>query len=370
MTLVRFSAPTRIIAGLGARAELGAVLDHIGAWPVAVVVDRGVHEQGVLDRVVDGWSSDRFVLCARIDADPTVADAEAAVRAAQAAGCRAVLAVGGGSALGAGKAVALRLANAQPIGAYEGRDRAPVRPAPCVALPTIAGSGSEVSNALVLHDHEGDRVTVVRGDGYEPDVAILDAELLDTLPPGPMLHAALDGLSHALEALWVHGASRYTDALAHAAAREIAAILPAALGERRPDDVQRLLEAGAMANLACGPSGLGLVHALASATSVHLPHGYQTAVLLPHVAAFHEPVLDARAAASVAAGLAVYDEIGFDGRFGPNEIPAEAAEAMVTAALGNPFRTNDLRLADGDELRAILAAAGAEVAATTLRSTT
>jgi alcohol dehydrogenase class IV len=367
---VRFSAPTRIIAGLGARGELDAVLARLDAWPVAVVVDRGVYEQGVLDRVVARLGSDRFFLCAQVEADPLVADAEAAACEARAAGCRAVLAVGGGSALGAGKAVALRLTNAEPIAAYQGRDRAPVRPAPCVAVPTIAGSGSEVSNALVLHDHAGDRVTVVRGDGYEPDVAILDAELLDTLPDAPMLHAALDGLSHALEALWVHGASRYTDALAHAAAREIAAILPAALADRRPADVQRLLEAGTMANLACGPSGLGLAHALASATSVQLPHGYQTAVLLPHVAAFNEPVLGERAAATVAAGLGAYDEIGFEPRFASGEIPAEAAEAMVTAALGNPFRTNDLRLAEGDELRAILAAAGAEVAAPTLRSTT
>jgi alcohol dehydrogenase class IV len=368
--VIRFAAPTRIIAGVGAHAELGAVLAGIDAWPVAVVVDRGVHERGLLRRLIDEGDGSRFAVCALVDADPTVADAEDAARRARSAGCRAVLAVGGGSALGAGKAVALRLTNAEPIAAYAGRDQAPVRPAPCVAVPTIAGSGSEVSNALVLHDEAGDRVTVVRGAGYEPDVAILDAELLDTLPPTPMLHAALDGLSHALEALWVHGASRYTDAFAHAAARDIAAVLPAALADRRPADVQRLLEAGTMANLACGPSGLGLAHALASATSVRLPHGYQTAVLLPHVAAFNAPALGAEAAATVAAGLDVYDAIGFAGRFADGEVPATAAEAMVAAARGNPFRTNNLRLAEGDELRAILAAAGAEVEATTLRSTT
>jgi alcohol dehydrogenase class IV len=369
VSVARFSAPTRIIAGLGARAELVRVLERIGAWPAAVVVDRGVHDSGVLERLFDDDPS-RFVLCEGVDADPTVADAEGAARHAQAAGCQAVLAVGGGSALGVGKAVALRLNNPEPISAYAGRDRAPNRPAPCVAVPTIAGSGSEVSNALVLYDADGDRVTVVRGDGYEPDVAILDGELLATLPDVPMLHAALDGLSHALEALWARGASRYTDALAHAAAAEIAAVLPAALAGRRPADIQRLLEATTMANLACGPSGLGLAHALASATSVRLPHGYQTAVLLPHVAAFNAPVLDAAGAATVAVGLDVYDAIGFAGCFVDGEVTAVAAEAMVAAALGNPFRTNNLRLAERDELRAILAAAGAEVAETTLRSTT
>ena len=82
--------------------------------------------------------------------------------------------LGGGSALALAKAVALLLRNDSPITSYAGWDKAPAAPAPSIALPTTAGSGSEVSNALVLHDPEQESIVVIRGHGYEPRVAILD----------------------------------------------------------------------------------------------------------------------------------------------------------------------------------------------------
>ncbi len=173
--------------------------------------------------------------------------------------------------------------------------------------------GGEVSNALTLHDPGVEQILVVRGRGYEPRVALLDATLLQTLPDRPMLEAGLDALSHALEALWAVNASAFTDALAVAAADEICGTLPAALEHRRPSDLQRLLEASALANLACGNAGLGLVHALSSAASVHLAHGYQNAVLLPAVAAFNRPELRPAAAAAADRVERLYQEIDFAG---------------------------------------------------------
>jgi len=101
-----------------------------------------------------------------------------------------------------------------------------------------------------------------------------------------------------------------------------------------------------MANLACGNSGLGLVHALSSSVGVALPHGYQNGVLLPHVARFNgaEEDLD---------GL--YAEIGFEARFRPGELSARDLDAMVAAAMSNPFRANNIRESDETDLRAILA---------------
>ena len=112
--------------------------------------------------------------------------------------------------------------------------------------------------------------------------------------------------------------------------------------------MQELLEASAMANLACGNSGLGLVHALSSAPSVHLPHGYQNGVLLPHVARFNGggEELD---------GL--YSEIGFEARFRPGELSARDLDAMVAAAMCNPFLANNARESEEADLRAILARA-------------
>lgn len=354
----RFSAPTRIVARLGVIESIAAELGTLGRGPIAVVSDRGVADAGILDRVLALVGAQRSVVLELVDPDPTVASAVAATAAAIEAGCELVVSVGGGSALGVGKAVAIGLRNPEPIDVYEGRDRAPERPAPLLAIPTTAGSGSEVSNALVLHDPLRDRLVVVRGNDYAPDVALLDGALLESLPERPMLHAALDALSHALEALWARGASGITDALALAASRQLRTTLPRALRTRDPIDLQRLLEASAMANLACGSSGLGLVHALSSATAIHVPHGLQNGVLLPHVAEFNRPILGPEALQEVDGLAAMYAELGLPTTFDAAGLPGNAADAMLGAALGNPFRDNNRRQANQRQLRAMLAAAG------------
>jgi alcohol dehydrogenase class IV len=325
---------------------------------IAVIVDRGLAEAGLLEPLLAPVQGVDLPVCALVGVDPDVGAAEAAAQVAIARGAEAVLAIGGGSALCAAKAVAVRLRNPAPLDAYEGRDRLPQPPAPMIAIPTTAGSGSEVSTVLVLHDPTRAQHLVIRGRGYEPDVALLDGTLLRTLPPRPLIDAALDALSHALEALWSRKATSFTDALALAAARCIREALPGALA-RDETAMQALIEASAMANLACGNAEMGIVHALTSAPAVHLPHGYQNGVLLPHVAAYNRPALDCHAAQEAARVEDLYREIGFQASFAAGELSADDAALMVTAALGNPFLANNKREAGPDELRALLASAGA-----------
>ncbi len=319
--------------------------------------DAGVYEAGLVAPIEEA-SEVELVLCPLVEPDPSVGAAENVVRAALEAACQSVLTVGGGSAIVVGKVVAIRLRNPGRIDSYEGRGRVPERPAPCVAIPTTAGSGSEVSNALVLHDPDRAGHVVVRGLGLEPAVALLDGELLRNLPRTPFLDASLDALSHALEALWVHGASRFTDALALTAARDIRLTLPRALEERRPEDLQTMLEASTMANLACGNSHLGLVHALSFSPAVHISHGRQNTVLLPHVAAFNEPVVDDATRREITALGELYTALGIEPRWRPGELDAADGESMIQAALASPFHANNRRLASEAELRAILAGAG------------
>jgi alcohol dehydrogenase class IV len=358
VSLVEFSAPTRIVTGLGSRARTGEELRRLGGGPVALVCDAGVARVGLVAAIESGVDLE-LVPCGLVEPDPGIEEAEAVARSAREAGCRAVLCIGGGSAIVVGKAVAIRLTNDERIDVYEGIGNVPVPRAPCLAIPTTAGSGSEVSNALVLHDPSHDRHVVVRGRGLEPDIALLDGELLVGLPREPFLDASLDALSHALEALWVHGASPFTDALALAAARHIGSTLAPALERRRPEDLQLLLEASAMANLACGSSHLGLVHALSSATAVHVAHGRQNTVLLPHVASFNLPVVAEDTRAEIAKLDGLYGDLGIDPAWRPGELEPGSAHRMIDAALANPFRTNNRRETDEDDLRAILAATGA-----------
>ena len=357
----RFSAPTTIVAGLGSLARAGELLRGLGDGRVAVVCDRGVAAAGLLEAVKAAAAGEPLFECALVDADPSFEVAADLIAEARAAGCERVVGVGGGSGLGAAKAVALGLANPEPLLELEGVGVASKPAAPCLAIPTTAGSGSEVSNAFVLKRAGGGAMqAIVRGPGYEPRVALLDGRVLRELPERPMLFAGLDALSHALEALWARGRSRFTDALARAAAAQILDALPVALKERRDPDLQTLIEASAMANLACGSAGLGLAHALSAASSVRLPHGYQNGVLLSHVAAFNRDQVDPVDRDDLLDRLpALYEAVGFEASFAAEELDAAAAEAMVAAALEHPFRANNARAADEGDLRALLRSAGA-----------
>jgi alcohol dehydrogenase class IV len=161
----RFSAPTLIVAGIGSLARTGELLGGLGEGRVAVVCDRGVAEAGLLAEVTAAAAGEPLFECALVDADPSFEAAAALIEEARAAGCERVLGVGGGSGLGAAKAVALGLANPQPLEQLEGIGVAVAPAAPCLAIPTTAGSGSEVSNAFVLKRTGGDVASqaIVRG---------------------------------------------------------------------------------------------------------------------------------------------------------------------------------------------------------------
>jgi alcohol dehydrogenase class IV len=359
-----FSVATRVLSGLGAVAELPAALDSLGAHRLALLADAGAAMAGVLDVVRTGVRTNRIGTVVHVRPDPGVADVQYAAEQARAANCDVVLAVGGGSALGAAKAVAILLTNPGPITRYEGLATTPAMPAPTVAIPTTAGSGSEVSRVLVLHEPGRPTELIVRVNGGEPRVAILDARLLRNLPATPMTFAGLDALSHALEAQWALGATWFTTALARASARTILDLLPIAVTgardehNRRGDNdavLQRLLEASCAANMACGNSGLGLVHALSGAPATRLPHGQQNGILLPSVAAFNEPVLDDHARALVAEIPQLYERLGFT----PVFPPGTDAEAIVAASRNHPLRANNRRRACDEDLFALLADTGA-----------
>ncbi|WP_091487198.1 iron-containing alcohol dehydrogenase [Microbacterium pygmaeum] len=264
--------------------------------------------------------------------------------------------------------MAIRLTNDAPIGAYEGVDRVPNRPAPTIAVPTTAGSGSEVSNALVLHEPGRSTELVVRGRGCEPRAAILDARLLRGLPENPLLFAALDALAHCLESLWAVGRTSFTTALALEAADRIIDLLPSAVagvasGANRSGEndevLQQLLEASSMANMACGNSGLGLVHALASAVDVTLAHGLQTGLLLPHVANFNAQTLAPPARALLPRVDALYTQLGFEASYAVASSDPVPAGVLVRATQGHPFRANNARPSSDEEVAEVALAAGA-----------
>lgn len=366
-----FSVPTHVLAGRGSSMELAHQIRGCGGGAVALVVDAGMYRAGLLDEIQNLIETSNGISLASVsfsEVDPSVQVAEQEAEAAIAAGAGVVVGIGGGSALSLAKAVAIRLRNPGPISTYAGVGLAPNRPAPFIAIPTTAGSGSEVSNALVLYDTESNHNIGMRGIGYEPDIAVLDGELLVGLPLEPMREAAADALSHAFEALWACGATRFTNTLALEAARVIGRVLPRALGDRNPEDLQALLEASTMANFGCGNAGLGLVHALSSATAIRIPHGRQNSVLLPIVAEFNRSVVGPEVAAEIDALDDLYAEAGLPRSFRPGELDDGGAEAMAAAAKHSPFRANNRRDSTDEDLLQLATAAAIESLSTDSRS--
>lgn len=363
-----FAVATKVVSGLGCLAGLPGELAALGARRIAVVADRGVIDAGLLATVLAPVDPALVTVTVPVDPDPDVAAAEAAAALAREHRCDSVLAVGGGSAQGAAKAVAIRLTNDERIDRYAGVGNVPLAPAPTLAVPTTAGSGSEVSQVLVLHEAGRPEELVVRSPGCEPRTALLDGTVLRGLPRAPMLHAGLDALSHGLEAQWARRGSPFTRILGLGAARAVVDNLVRAVdgavsgrnAEGGDDTVlQALLDAACAANMACGNSGLTLVHALSTAPSVHLPHGLQNGVLLPHVARFNAALSEPAVAELVAELPGLYEAVGFAPTFPTGSVGTTEREAMVAASTGHPFRLNNRRESSDDELRTLLAAAGA-----------
>jgi alcohol dehydrogenase class IV len=362
-----FCVTTKVISGTGSLAVLPTEIDRLGGQRLAVVADEGVAHAGLLAQILCDVDPGRVAATVLIAPDPGVAAAEQAAEVARGARCDLVIAVGGGSALGAAKAVAIRLTNHRRIDEYQGVDQVPQVPAPAIAIPTTAGSGSEVSKVLVLHEPGRKDEVVVRVDGGEPNVAILDATVLRGLPRAPMLYAGLDALSHSLEPQWSRRGSWFTSLLGKSAARAIIASLPAAvagvssganMSGANDATLQQLLEASCAANMACGNSGLALVHALSGAPSVHLAHGRQNGILLPHVARFNDAVSDGATRALVAELADLYRTLEFEAAYPASSTGSGAAAAMVLASTGHPFRVNNRRESADEELFGLLEEAG------------
>lgn len=363
-----FTVPTRVVTGLGSLQVLPAELARLHAARIVVVADRGIDDVGLLRTILTDVPADTIAAVLLADPNPDVATVETASERARAVDGDVVLAIGGGSALGVAKAVAIRLTNADPIDAYIGVGNVPVPPAATIAVPTTAGSGSEVSTVLVLHEAGKAEELVVRSPGSEPRVAILDGTVLRNLPWAPLVYAALDALSHCIESTWAQRSTAFTEALAHRAAQDIIDTLPDAVdgvgtganaGGANDDALQVLLEASCAANMACGNSGLALVHALSTAPSVHIAHGLQNGILLPHVAAFNDSITSPATKRLVAQIPDLYRRIGFTPRFADAAVGPEQVVAMLTASTGHPFRVNNRAASTDEELTSVLVAAGA-----------
>jgi alcohol dehydrogenase class IV len=222
----------------------------------------------------------------------TLVDVRNAVQIATDAKTDGVIPIGGGSALVAGRAVGVAMTNPGPLTGYEGMNLVKNLPLPTIAIPTTAGSGSEVSQFVPIIDDGNGRKFVVGGFKCFPTVTILDGALLGSIPPAQAALSGVDALTHAMETYLTTMATHITDALALRAVRILASKLRLVVNTANLAARQECLVASTMANMACTNAKLGLVHILARAINSLFPHvtyGKTIGVLLIPVMEFNLP---------------------------------------------------------------------------------
>ena len=285
--------PTDIHFGCGVLKFLPDLIRKLGASKVFLVTDTGVKEAEILARAEDHLraASVDYAVCDRVkpDSGSTLID-ETAVELKK-SGCDAVVGIGGGSSLDTAKAVAALATNPGSALDYVGLHKVRNRPLPMVAIPTTAGTGSEVTLWSVFTDETRKVKAAIGGVMIYPAVALCDPELTLCLPPGLTAATGMDALAHAVECCTNNACQPISASLALKAIEFIGPNLRSAvLNGRNIEARYSVMLASTMAGIAMNPTRLGLAHALAmplGSWDLRVPHGVALAVTLPHVMEFN-----------------------------------------------------------------------------------
>jgi alcohol dehydrogenase class IV len=299
----QFVHMTKIVAGPGTSDQAGDELRALGATRAIIVTDRGIAASNLLDKLQPGLdrASLAYDIFNEIEPNPAAGAVERAAEQARRSGADAVLAIGGGSPIDAGKMVAVLAKFGGTVGDYEGIGIVSEPTLPLVAVPTTVGTGSEVTRGAVITDTDRNIKMVVVSPHLFPRIAILDPLLLEKLPPQITAATGMDSLTQALEGYVSRGANPISDALNLEALRLIAENLRLAVARNDPEALANMQIATTMQGMGFHNSGLGLVHAMSNTVGgmFGTAHGVTNAVILPHVMAFNvgaDPVRFARVA--------------------------------------------------------------------------
>ncbi|MBN9247781.1 MAG: iron-containing alcohol dehydrogenase [Hyphomicrobium sp.] len=293
-----WSYPTKVWFGPGRISELATACKEIGMSRPLFVTDPGLTNLPMVQSTL-ALLRDAGIQASVFDAlqgNPTSVNLMDGVVAYREGKHDGVIAFGGGSALDVGKTVALMIGQSRPVWDFEDigdnwRRASAEAIAPIIAIPTTAGTGSEVGRATVITDADNHVKKIIFHPAMMPRIAILDPELTVGLPPSLTAGTGMDALSHAIEAFCAPSYHPMADAIAMEAARLVKDYLPRAV--RAGDDIEargQMLSAAAMAATAF-QKGLGAVHSVShpigAIYGVH--HGLTNGVVMPYVLAFNAP---------------------------------------------------------------------------------
>ena len=337
--------------GPGARKELATVVANRGWKKALVVTDKGLMQFGVAKMVLDVMDAAGipYEIYDEVKPNPTVTNVTNGVAACKKAGADFLVAIGGGSSMDTAKGIGIVCTNPEfaDVVSLEGVADTKNKCLPIVALPTTAGTAAETTINYVIIDEKRQQKMVCVDPNDIPAVAIIDAELMYSLPKGLTAATGMDAMTHAIEGLITKAAWEMSDMFEIKAIEMIHKYLPIAVSDpKNPEGRNGMAVAQYIAGMAFSNVGLGVDHGMAHPMSAlhDVPHGVACAILLPTVMRFNMPAcVDKYVEIAKACGV-----------YKPEMSNQEAAEAACTAIedlsklVGIPQHLSELGITETD----------------------
>lgn len=287
--------------GADASRDLCESIAQVSRGKVLIVTDAMLVEIGLVGRVTDALRSAGrdCVVYSGVEPDPTFAQVEAGHAKFVEEGCEVVLAVGGGSSMDAAKIIAAMATNPGPVEKLEGMMKVKRAPAPFFAIPTTAGTGSEVTIAAVVSETESHTKRFFADAKLLPLMTALDPSLMTGLPAPITAATGMDALTHAVESFLSRLATETTERYAEISVRSVFEHLPTACSNGQDLEARKAMAlASYYGGLAFTRTNVGYVHAIAHTFGAfyRTPHGLANAIALPHVLEFSKGPAEKRLA--------------------------------------------------------------------------
>ncbi|GAB2542560.1 iron-containing alcohol dehydrogenase [Gracilibacillus alcaliphilus] len=288
----RYEIPTKIEFGAGYVNQLKRYVEEVKGNKALVIGDPGVVEAGIVEKVEKPLIEGKvpYEIFSDIGAEATIESVDHAYKIAKEKNCNVIIGVGGGSSLDTAKSVGMLLGNGGDIRDYVGLDKVQSPGFPVIAIPTTAGTGSEITRFSVLSDKQAKAKLSVGSMFNCPTIALCDPELTITLPPHITASTGMDALTHALESYVNKVTQPISEALSLQAMKLVARSLRLAVVQGENMEARKdMLLASTMAAMAFNTTRLGLAHSLAIPLGArfNIPHGVVNAILLPEVMRFN-----------------------------------------------------------------------------------
>jgi 4-hydroxybutyrate dehydrogenase len=295
-----FSFPTRILFGVGALSMLSEEIGRLGVKRPLLVTDKGIVQSSIAERAVAAAKPSTVVIHDGVSPNPTEDNVFDGLAWYRDEDCDAIIALGGGSAIDAAKAIRLCVTHPLPLEQYDdelnGAEKIGPNLPPMIAIATTSGTGSEVGRSTVIILKSTNRKTVIFSPYLIPNTAIADPELTVGLPPKLTAGTGLDALAHNIEAYLSKGYHPMCDAIALGGVRLSVRHLAAAVGDGKNMEARTEMMMASMMGAVAFQKGLGAVHSLSHPLSsvAHLHHGTTNGILLPHVMEFNRVTSEER----------------------------------------------------------------------------